>query len=72
MNVGDMAKKAKDFAGEHKDQVDKGMSKAGDVAKDKFGASDEQVDRTTDKAREFLGNDDQPREAGEQGDQQRQ
>ncbi|ALG10194.1 antitoxin [Kibdelosporangium phytohabitans] len=71
MNVGDMAKKAKDFAGEHKDQVDKGVDKAGDFAKDKFGASGDQVDKGVDKAKDLLGGDRQQDDRQQDADQQR-
>ena len=47
----------KDFAGDHKDQVDQGLEKAGDAAGDKFGHED-QIGSGVDKAEDALGGDD--------------
>lgn len=55
-NLGD---KAKDFAGEHEEQVDKGMDKAGEFADEKTGGEhSEQIDKGKDKASDFLGGGD--------------
>lgn len=64
MDVGDMAKKAKDFAGEHPEQVDK----AGDLAKDKLGVPGDKVDQGVDKAKQFLGNRDNQQDDDHQND----
>ena len=58
MGFEDIGNKAKEFAGEHQDQVNQGLDKAGDAAKEKFG-HEEQVDQGMDKARDFLGGGDQ-------------
>ena len=68
MDVGDMAKKAKDFAGSHREQVDKGIDKAGDLAKDKLGVSGDKVDQGVDKAKQFLGDKNEHRNDEQQSD----
>ncbi|MGH3435007.1 MAG: antitoxin [Sciscionella sp.] len=57
-----LADKAKEFAQGHQEQVDQGMEKGTDFAKDKFG-HEEQVDKTAEKAKDFLGGE------GDQGQQ---
>ncbi len=57
MGLGDMANTAKEKAGEHPDQVDKGVEKGSDAAKDKIG-HEEQVDKAADKGKDFLGGPD--------------
>jgi antitoxin protein of toxin-antitoxin system len=48
-----MKDKAKDVAGQHGDQVDEGIDKAGQMAKDKTGGQhDEKIDQGVDKAKE--------------------
>jgi|GraSoiStandDraft_42_1057292.scaffolds.fasta_scaffold2087075_1 hypothetical protein len=49
MGLNDLVSKAKDLIAGHKDQVDEGVDKAADLAKEKVG-HDEQVD----KAAEFV------------------
>jgi hypothetical protein len=49
MGLNDLIGKAKDLISGHKDQVDEGVDKAADLAKDNLG-HDEQVD----KAAEFV------------------
>ena len=46
----------KKLANDHDDQIDKGLDKAGDAAKDKFGHG-EQIDKAVDKAQDATGND---------------
>jgi hypothetical protein len=65
MDFDEMKDKAQDFAGSHPDQVNQGLDKVGDAAKEKFGHG-EQIDQGLDKARDFLGG------GGQGGDQQQQ
>ncbi|WP_031466898.1 antitoxin [Sciscionella sediminilitoris] len=67
MEFGDLANKAKEFAGEHGDKVEQGLDKAGEFAKEKFG-HEEQIDKGLDKAKDFLGGQG---EQGGQGGEQR-
>lgn len=51
----DMKDKAKDLAGEHSDQVDEGLEKAGDFVDEKTGGKhSDKIDRGVDKAREAV------------------
>jgi hypothetical protein len=45
----------KDAADEHDDQIDQGLDKAGDAAKDRVGGHDDQIDDAVDKAQEKTG-----------------
>lgn len=57
--MGDFLDKAKDFAGQHDEQVDGAVDKAGDQVDQKTGGKYEQhVDTAQDKAGDFLGGDD--------------
>lgn len=47
-NLGAAADRAKEFASEHGDQIEQGVDKAADMAKEKFG-HDEQIDKVVDK-----------------------
>jgi hypothetical protein len=68
-DFGELANKAKDLAGEHQDQVQDGVEKAEDMAKDKLGGKfGDQVDQGGDAVENFLGVDDQ---TDEQGNEQR-
>ena len=50
--------KVKNLAGQHGDKVDEGLTKAGEMAKEKTGGKyDEQIDTAVDKARDFTGQD---------------
>lgn len=49
-----LKKKAQDLAGQHGDKIEKGLDKAGKVAKDRFGHHDK-VDSALGKAKNFLG-----------------
>lgn len=56
MSIGGFADKAKEMAGEHPEQVDQGIEKAGDAVDDRTGGEHaEQVDRAQDAARDQLG-----------------
>jgi hypothetical protein len=62
-DLGGFADKAKEFAGEHPDQVDKGVEKAGDLADEKTGGRfDDQIQEGEQRAEDYLG-------TGGQGDQ---
>lgn len=51
-NLGD---KAEEFAGDHADQVDEGVEKAGDVVDDKTGGRfSDQVDEGQEKAGDYV------------------
>jgi hypothetical protein len=59
-DFGEMADKAKDFAGEHDKQSDEGLDKAADFADDKTGNKyDSQIQSGEDKAEKYLGVEDQ-------------
>ena len=62
MGIGDFVDKAKDLAGQHPDQVDQGIDKAGDAVDQRTGGQHaEQVDKAQDAARDRLaGGDQQP------------
>lgn len=47
----------KNMADQHDDQVDKGLDKAGDAAKDRVSGHDDQIDKAVDKAQDATGND---------------
>lgn len=64
MDFDEIKNKAQDFAGSHPDQVNQGLDKVGDMAKEQFGHG-EQIDQGLDKARDFLGG-----QGGDQGNQQ--
>jgi hypothetical protein len=54
MDLGSLGDKAKEFASEHSDQIEQGVDKAADAAKEKFG-HDEQIDQVEQKIDEQLG-----------------
>jgi MT0933-like antitoxin protein len=58
MGFADFADKAKAFADEHDEQVDQGLDKAGDLAKERFGGHDEQIDSVVDRAQQYTGGGD--------------
>ena len=59
-DLGGFADKAKEFAEEHPDQVDKGVDKAGDVADEKTGGRfSDQIQQGEQRAEDFLGQGDQ-------------
>lgn len=53
VDFGDMADKAKDLAGEHSDQVEGGIDKAADFARDKFG-DNAAIDQVEERASDFV------------------
>ena len=57
MGFADFADKAKSFADEHDEQVDQGLDKAGDAAKERFAGHDEQIDGLVDKGQAWSGDD---------------
>lgn len=61
----DIKKKAQEMTKGHEEQVGQGLDKGGEMAKERFGHSD-QVDKAVGKAKEFLG-DEQPRTPPEDG-----
>lgn len=55
-DFGEMADKAKQFAGEHPDQVDEGLEKAGNLAEEKTGGRfGSQISEGEQRAEDFLG-----------------
>lgn len=59
-DFGEMADKAKDFAGEHDKQSDEALDKAVEFADDKTGNKyDSQIKSGEDKAENYLGVEDQ-------------
>jgi hypothetical protein len=59
-DFGEMADKAKDFAGEHDKQSDEALDKAAELADDKTGGKyGSQVQSGEDKAEDYLGVEDQ-------------
>jgi MT0933-like antitoxin protein len=58
--MGGFADKAREFADQHDDQVDKGLDKAGDEANQRTGSSHgDQIDKGVDWAQQHTGDDDQ-------------
>ena len=59
-DFGDMANKAKDFAGDHDKQSDEALDKAADFANERTGGDhDSQIQSGEDKVEGFLGVEDQ-------------
>lgn len=58
----------KKLLGEHDEQVDMALGKAGELAKERFAGHDEQIDMLTKKAQDydFGGGQEQPGQAQEQ------
>lgn len=56
MNFDDLKNKAKDMAGQHSDQVEQGIDKAGEFADQKTGGQhSEQIQQGADKLKQTLG-----------------
>ncbi len=53
MDFEGLRNKAEDLAEEHAEQIDSGLEKAGEFAKNKFG-HEEQIDQAVDKVKDFL------------------
>jgi len=67
-DFGEMANKAKDFAGEHDKQSDEALDKAADFASDKTGGKyDSQIQSGEDKAENYLGVEDQDQDQDQSG-----
>ena len=59
-DFGDMANKAKDFAGDHDKQSDEALDKAADFANERTGGGHEgQIQSGEDKVEGYLGVEDQ-------------
>ena len=58
MGIGDFADKATEFAGQHDEQVDQGLDRAGDAAKTRFAGHEGQVDSAVDRAQQYTGEGD--------------
>ena len=57
--MSDFANRAKDFADQHDEQVDKGIGRAGDEADKRTGGKhDEQIDKGVDTAQQRTGEGD--------------
>jgi hypothetical protein len=58
--MNDFMDKAKDVAGEHDDQIDKGLERAGDEADERTGGKyGEKIDKGVDEAQQRTGQGDQ-------------
>ena len=67
MGFDDLKNKAKDFAGQHPDQVNQGIDKAGEFADEKTGNKhSDQIHQGADKLKQAVGGNQQ------QGDEQQQ
>lgn len=55
MGIGDFVNKAKGLADQHDEQVDQGLDRAGDAAKERFAGHDGQVDGAVDRAQQYTG-----------------
>jgi hypothetical protein len=55
MGIGDFVNKAKGLADQHDEQVDQGLDRAGDAAKERFAGHDGQVDSVVDRAQQYTG-----------------
>ncbi len=67
-DFGEMADKAKDFAGDHDKQSDEALDKATDFADDKTGNKyGSQLRSGEDKAESYLGVEDQDKDQQNQG-----
>ena len=58
MGFSDFVNKAKDLADQHDEQVDQGLDRAGDMAKERFAGHDEQIDSVVDRAQQYTGDGD--------------
>ena len=58
MGFADFADKAKAFADKHEEQVDQGLDRGGDMAKERFAGHDEQIDSAVDRAQDWTGDGD--------------
>ncbi len=58
MGFSDFVNKAKNLADQHDEQVDQGLDRAGDMAKERFAGHDEHVDSVVDRAQQYTGEGD--------------
>jgi hypothetical protein len=67
----DFMDEAKNLAGEHSDEVDKGLDQAAQEAENKTGGKfDNQIKDGEQQAENFLGGDQQNQQGNQQGNQQ--
>jgi antitoxin protein of toxin-antitoxin system len=55
MGFSDFTNKAKELADQHDEQVDQGLDRAGDMAKDRFAGHEGQIDAGVDRAQQYTG-----------------
>jgi hypothetical protein len=55
MGFSDFVNKAKNLADQHDEQVDQGLDRAGDAAKDRFAGHDQHIDSVVDRAQQYTG-----------------
>ena len=55
MGFSDFVNKAKNLADQHDEQVDQGLDRAGDMAKERVAGHDAQVDSVVDRAQQYTG-----------------
>jgi len=55
MDLGDLARKAKDLAAEHGDKLEGAVDKAVDLAKDRVEGHDDKIDTAAEKLKGLLG-----------------
>jgi MT0933-like antitoxin protein len=58
MGFSDFVNKAKDLASEHDEQVDQGLDRGGDMAKERFAGHEGQIDSVVDRAQQYTGEGD--------------
>lgn len=58
MGFSDFVNKAKNLADQHDEQVDQGLDRAGDTAKERFAGHDQHVDSVVDRAQQYTGEGD--------------
>jgi MT0933-like antitoxin protein len=58
MGIGDFVNKAKEFADQHDEQVDQGLDRAGEMAKERFAGHESQIDGAVDRAQQYTGEGD--------------
>jgi hypothetical protein len=65
MGFSDFVNKAKNLADQHDEQVDQGLDRAGDMAKDRFAGHDQHIDSAVDRAQQYTGAGDTTAEGAE-------
>jgi hypothetical protein len=58
MGFSDFVNKAKNLADQHDEQVDQGLDRGGDVAKERFAGHDGHIDGAVDRAQQWTGDGD--------------